>query len=190
MAEFKRTIKYEAELKKDFTKEVIGSHGCEGLSHCIQCGNCSGICPVSIYMDYPPRKIIAMVREGFKDEVLSSKTIWLCASCYACAADCPQNIKITDIMYKLKRMAIKEGKYPKKIATAVLAKTFYNMLRSSGRNTESWLVLTLWLKTSIMKMFTNAGFGLSLMSKGRLSFGKEEIKNKDSFHRLLEEVEK
>ena len=35
-----------------------------------------------------------------------SRTIWLCASCYACTTRCPAGIKITDIIYALKRLAM------------------------------------------------------------------------------------
>ena len=53
-----------------------------------------------------PRRIIQLVREGFRHDALRSQTIWLCASCYACAVHCPQDIHITDVMYTLKREAI------------------------------------------------------------------------------------
>ncbi|MEO0254641.1 MAG: 4Fe-4S dicluster domain-containing protein [candidate division WOR-3 bacterium] len=188
MEKFKRTIKYESELNRDFTKEVINSPGGEGILECIQCGTCSGTCPLSIYMDYPPRRIIAMVREGFKDEVLSSKTIWLCASCYSCQVECPQNIKITYIMYALKRMAIKEGKYPKKFPIPILAKTFYDIVSRNGRQSEAKLVMNLWLKTSLLKIIQNASLGLKLLSKGRLSFKEEKIKDKSTLKKLLKEV--
>jgi heterodisulfide reductase subunit C len=190
MAEFKRTIKYEAELDRSFTNEVINTPGGEGVLECIQCGTCSGACPLSIYMDYPPRRIMAMVREGFKEEVLSSKTIWLCASCYACTVECPQNIKITDVMYILKRMAIREKKYPKGFAIPVLASTFFEMVKSRGRATESKIVMSLWAKTSLMNFIKNAGFGLNLLKKGRLSFKEEKIKDRKTLKKLLEEVKK
>ncbi len=188
MEKFKRTIKYESELERDFTKEVINSPGGEGILECIQCGTCSGTCPLSIYMDYPPRRIIAMVREGFKEEVLSSKTIWLCASCYSCQVECPQSIKITYIMYALKRMAIKEGKYPKKFPIPILAKTFYDMVLKNGKQSEARLVMNLWLKTSFLKILKNSLFGLKLLHKGRLSFKEEKIKDKKTFKKLLKEV--
>ena len=41
------------------------------------------------------------------DRVVKSNTIWLCTSCYYCTVRCPAGIKITDLMYELKRMAIK-----------------------------------------------------------------------------------
>jgi ferredoxin len=111
MAEFQRTIKYEADRVKGFGREVMSVPGCEQLESCIQCGTCSGVCPLSIYMDYTPRQVMELVRSDFKNEVLTSLTIWLCASCYACTCECPREIRITDILYELKQRAIKEGVY-------------------------------------------------------------------------------
>lgn len=39
------------------------------------------------------RKIISIIKNGFKEEALKSFTIWLCASCYTCQVHCPAKIK-------------------------------------------------------------------------------------------------
>ena len=43
---------------------------------------------------------------------LKSKTIWLCAQCYVCSANCPQNVDFSNIMMSLRDMAVKEGYAP------------------------------------------------------------------------------
>jgi len=98
MMQINRTIKYEGDRVRGFGREIMGVSGCEQLQSCIQCGTCSGACPLSIYMDFSPRQVMAMVRADFKNEVLRSNTVWLCASCYACTTECPRKIRITDIM--------------------------------------------------------------------------------------------
>lgn len=185
MARIQRTIKYEAELDKNFPREIASIPGCENLLDCIQCGNCSGICPLSIYMDYTPRRIIAMTREGFKKEVLSSLTIWLCASCYACTVNCPAGIKITDIMYALKRRAIEEKVYPRRFPIPVLARAFFDMVRNHGRNTESRVVMSLWLKTNLLKLLRNAPLGWALMRKGRMPLRQEEVRGKEEIAAIM-----
>ena len=102
---------------------------------CIQCGTCSGTCPLSLYMDFTPRRIIALVREGFRRDVLGSQTIWLCASCYACAAHCPQDIHITDVMYTLKNMSLESKIYSNPTAPD-FSKTFISMVERYGRSFE------------------------------------------------------
>src|ERR1700690_1813762 len=91
---FAQKIKYESELDRTFGERIARLAYGENLFGCIQCGTCSGTCPMSTYMDFTPRKIIAMVRAGFRDEVLSNHTVWICASCYSCTVECPKSIKI------------------------------------------------------------------------------------------------
>jgi heterodisulfide reductase subunit C len=181
-------IKYQSTVDPRFVSEIENTLGCEGLRKCIQCGECSAICPMSIYMDIPPRRIIAMIREGFKEEALSSFTIWLCSSCYACTASCPEKIRITDIMYALKRKAIEEKKFPANFPIPVLSKQFFDMVIKSGRNSEFRLVLRTWLKVSIVKLLAMAPIGWELMRKGRMSLKKEEISRKGDLKIILDHI--
>ena len=41
--------------------------------------------------------------------MLSSKIIWLCARCYICSANCPQEVDFSNIMMALRDMAVAEG---------------------------------------------------------------------------------
>jgi len=163
-----RTIKYEEELDRGFGDEIAATTGGESLYSCIQCGNCSGGCPVSIYMDYTPRRIIAMTRAGFKAEVLNSHTIWLCASCYNCTVNCSKQIRITDVMYALKRRAIQEGIHAKRFPIPILAREFFNCVMRYGRNHESELLVRLYLKTNPFAMLKQAMLGLKLFLRGRM----------------------
>lgn len=184
--EIQRKVKYEEELDRQFLDLVKEMSGCDDIDRCIQCGTCSSSCPMSVYMDYPPRKIIAMVKNGFKDEALRSFTIWLCPSCYTCQVRCPANIKITDVMYALKRLAIEQKVYPSRFAIPVLDKEMSKIIAANGRNSELWLILNLYLKSrhpfGLLKM---APLGLKLMKTGRMSLKKESIKNKKQLRTLL-----
>lgn len=171
----KRHIKYQADTHPEWGEEISNQPGCERLYSCIQCGTCSGTCPVSIYMDLSPRRIMAMVREGFREEALSSQTVWLCASCYGCSASCPQKIGIADIMYALKREALNRGIYPKRMPVPVLAQEFCKMVSRSGRNHEFWLVFRLALRTNPLSLLQMAGLGWKLLRAGRLPLGREGI---------------
>jgi quinone-modifying oxidoreductase subunit QmoC len=185
-----RKIRYESELDRAFVYEIASIPGGNQLFNCIQCGTCSGICPLSQYMDYTPRQIIAMIRAGFKGEVLSSYTTWLCASCYSCSVECPKEIKITDIMYAAKRLAIRRGVHPKRFPTPVLAGEFFNSVEKSGRNSEGWVLTNLLLKTNPLKLFKQASLGLRLWAKGRLSPRRESIKRTGELHSILKTLEK
>jgi quinone-modifying oxidoreductase subunit QmoC len=180
-----RRIKLESELDLDFGERVAEKAYGQKLLSCIQCGTCSATCPLAHYMDYTPRKIIAMTREGFKEEVLNSLTIWLCASCYSCYVQCPRQIHITDVMYTLKREAIQMGFHPKRLPIPILAQEFYKRVLKDGRNTESWLLVTLYLRTNPLLMVKEAILGLKLFLRGRLTIGRERVKRRDQLHAIL-----
>ena len=126
-----------------------------------------------------------MTREGFKEEALNSLTIWLCSSCYSCTVECPRQIHITEIMYALKREAIRLGYYPKWLPVPVFAKEFYKRVWKDGRNTESWLLVSLYLRTNPFAMVKEAMLGLKLFLRGRLTIGRERIKRRDQLHAIL-----
>jgi len=184
-----RTVKYESELDKGFGQRVMQHSGCPKISECLQCGTCSSTCPVSLYMDYTPRKLMAMVKAGFKDEALRSHTIWLCSSCYSCTVMCPAQIKITDVMYSLKRMAIEEGIYPKRFPTPVLAQAMADIISRNGRNSEMGVVMEMCLKTNPMGLLKMAPMGMALLQRGRMEikdfFHRDKIKNRKQLQALV-----
>jgi heterodisulfide reductase subunit C len=190
VVELKRTIKYESDRVKGFGREVMSVPGCEQLENCIQCGTCSGLCPLSIFMDQTPRQVMELTRSDFKNEVLQSTTIWLCASCYACTVECPKQIRITDIMYELKQRAIHEGFYPKRFPIPVLAQEFYKMSHKRGRVTENFLATIMFLKTNILAALGMWRLGLNLLRRGRFPLKLEGIKRKDELERMMAVVDK
>lgn len=183
--EIARRIKFESELDLSFGEAMAEKAYGQKLLSCIQCGTCSATCPLSHYMDFTPRRIIAMTREGFKDEVLNSLTIWLCASCYSCTVQCPRQIHITDVMYTLKREAMARGVHPKHHPIPVLAQEFFGQVRNHGRNTESHVLVRLFLRTHPLKMLKEAGLGFNLWRKGRLSPFREKIRGISSMRAIL-----
>jgi len=94
-------------LKKgDLVKEVEELCG-ENLFGCYQCGTCSAGCPFIEDMDLSPDEVIRYIILDRK-EVLNSKTIWLCASCFTCAERCPRDINITKIMEALRQIILRK----------------------------------------------------------------------------------
>ena len=49
-----RKLKFQREADPEWARQVSERPGCEGLFSCLQCGACSGTCPLSIYMDFSP----------------------------------------------------------------------------------------------------------------------------------------
>lgn len=184
-----RRVTFESRLDPTFADDIAAMAGSDKLRECIQCGTCSAVCPLSAYMDYTPRRLIAMTRAGLKDEVLSSLSIWVCASCYACTVECPKQIPVTDVMHALKRTAVREGVHPKRFAVPVLAQEFVGDVDRWGRNTESRLLMKLYLKTRPLLMLKDAMLGQRLMRRGRMGLRRESIRQKAQLRTMLRAAE-
>ena len=77
---------------------------------CYQCGKCSAGCPAVSEMDILPNQVIRYVQLGFKDELLKSKSFWVCASCLTCNARCPKGIKIAEVMEAVRQISLRKRK--------------------------------------------------------------------------------
>jgi len=127
---------YWTEEQLDFTFAAQVSPDVEKLFTCIQCGSCTASCPTASLMDISPRQLWGLIRLGLKDEVLRSKTFWLCTTCKACTVHCPRGILLSDTMIALKSYAVREGlQVPKGLSLLRdTIKTTHNV--SGDRNEE------------------------------------------------------
>lgn len=153
---------------------------------CIQCGTCSASCPLFEAMDYPPRQIFALIREGMKDRVLRSITPWICASCYKCTVNCPAKINITEVMYRLKRMCIEEQILTNKTDTSRFYSIFLNQVRKSGRTYELGLMFKYMIFHHPLKLLQQMPNGISMMISGSLSLFPHRIRNAKVFHKITD----
>jgi quinone-modifying oxidoreductase, subunit QmoC len=184
MNPIQQTVLYEQGMDFDFMEKVHAIPGGGAIKRCIQCGTCSGTCPVSWAMEESPRQIIAMIRAGLRDKVLDSATIWTCASCYSCTARCPQEIKITDVMYILKRLAIAEGRERSK-NVQTFSRLFVEIVNDAGRVNEFTLMRRYLLATRPFGAVKESGVGWALKSRGRLPFGAPPVKDLDNLRKII-----
>ena len=91
----------------EFVARVEEISGQEVMA-CNQCGKCSAGCPAAMAMDLLPSQVIRFVQLGL-EEVLDSKTIWLCASCLTCLSRCPRGVDLPRIMESLRQLALRRG---------------------------------------------------------------------------------
>jgi len=110
------------------------------LRSCIQCGTCSATCPTAYAMDYSPRQLWRMVKVGMRDEVLNSRTFWLCTTCKACQVRCPRGIDLMDTMIALKEYAFGERiNVPEGMeAFGDTIATGYNISGDDNKNRQIW----------------------------------------------------
>jgi heterodisulfide reductase subunit C/nitrate reductase gamma subunit len=87
------------------------------FSNCFRCVTCTNACPV--VRNYPnpaefvgllPHQIMHAAGMGLWDLIFSSKMLWDCLGCYQCQEHCPQSVKVADVLYELKNMAIAKAR--------------------------------------------------------------------------------
>jgi Fe-S oxidoreductase len=112
----------------------------ERLRLCLQCGDCSGICPFGYLMIHPPSRMIAHLRADQFEKVLDTDTVWMCVSCYACTAVCPAQIPLTPgLMARTKEELILAGNVPTELQSALENSQRYgNPLGESPRKRADW----------------------------------------------------
>jgi heterodisulfide reductase subunit C len=75
---------------------------------CMKCGKCSGACPAYDEMDYHPHQFVDMVQQGKLEELLSSRGIWNCLTCFACVERCPRNVKPANVIEGVRLALIRQ----------------------------------------------------------------------------------
>jgi heterodisulfide reductase subunit C/nitrate reductase gamma subunit len=97
-----------------FKLETLKSSCTATFVNCFACENCTTVCPVVQAYEDPqeavgllPHQIMRSLGLGQKDLALGSPMLWNCLTCYQCQEHCPQGVKVTDILYELKNMAVR-----------------------------------------------------------------------------------
>ena len=174
--------------KDSFLAEGIESTpGAETLITCLQCGTCGGSCPSGPDMDHTPRKLFAMISAGMRDEVLQSNTPWYCVACYYCMVRCPKDIPVTDLMYSLKRMAVREKLYDDRDAPD-WSQSFIGMVDNYGRSFELGLATRYHLTHHPLKKVGVGPLALDMLSKDRMSLRPDRIKGIGQLRAILDKA--
>jgi heterodisulfide reductase subunit C len=110
------------------------------VTSCFQCKKCSGGCPLTFAMDLFPDQVIRLALLGQEEEVLGSRTIWVCSSCETCTSRCPNGIDIAGVMDWLKQEAVKQGKAIPEKDVVQFHRFFLESIRAEGRLSETKLL--------------------------------------------------
>ncbi|MBU1672045.1 MAG: (Fe-S)-binding protein [Actinobacteria bacterium] len=80
------------------------------LLGCIQCGRCTGGCPVTVRTPLNVRRFVYDTVDDDRLEELSEKPdIWDCTTCNTCAIRCPKGLEPFEVLLGLRAMRAEEG---------------------------------------------------------------------------------
>ena len=80
----------------------------------MECGVCTGSCPVAMEMDtFSPRQMIKRTISEPEEEILGSKDIWACLSCSRCSDRCPVEIDFPEFIRSYREKARQADNLPK-----------------------------------------------------------------------------
>ena len=94
-------------INSEITNRFVNT-GLEIIRACINCGTCSGSCPSGRRTALRTRSLIRKALLGDKS-IFSDINLWFCSTCYTCQERCPRNIPVTDIIIKLRNLAVEQG---------------------------------------------------------------------------------
>lgn len=170
---------------KNFVDEVAATPGGEHIKACIQCGICTGSCPAAKEMEYPPRKMIALIRAGMRDEVLSSASMWHCLSCHLCGCRCPRGVKPSDLAHALTSLAARHGYRVKQTNTPAMYRSFVDSVKSHGRVHEFGIMLRYFLVTDPLAALKMLPVGLKLFLHRRLPLKPRRAEGKADLDKIV-----
>lgn len=99
------------------------------LLECIQCGTCTGSCPVAKKANLNVRRYMREVATLGKLTQHSQNELWSCTTCSTCGVRCPKDLKPYEFLIDIRGMAVEEGQ---------IAPTIRDALESIFKNGNPW----------------------------------------------------
>ncbi len=173
-------------------RRIIGQKSGAHLDRCYQCFTCALGCPVAFATDFTPNQIIRMVQLGLRDQALQADLIWMCASCEACTARCPNEIEIVKIMDVLRVMSLhKPGKKVKDIPFT--HQVFIKLVETFGRMYELGFIMGMKLGNlrsllSVKALFEDGVLGFKMFSRGKLHLFPHKTRGAEHIKRIVQRI--
>lgn len=90
------------------------------LFGCIQCGKCTGGCPISLKSSLNIRRLVyeAIMRES-NESIFEMPALWDCTTCATCSLRCPKGVEPADVVIGMRSLLIEEGRVQTTIRDAL-----------------------------------------------------------------------
>ena len=95
-------------MNRDYLIEDVKRIAGVNPRKCMKCGKCSGACPAYDEMEYHPHQFVSMVENGRIDELMASKGIYMCLSCFACVERCPRGVEPAKLVEAVRLQVIRQ----------------------------------------------------------------------------------
>lgn len=154
---------------------------------CYQCGKCTAGCPVAQFTEEPPSRILRLIQLNQKEQVLKSRTPYLCATCSTCSERCPMQIDVTRIMETIRIFAAKNKVKPAVKEVTTFSDTFLDSVHLGGRLFEVGFSAMFNIRN--MTPFLNIQFVPDMLKNGKLSFIPARIKNRERLRNIFNKSE-
>jgi Fe-S oxidoreductase len=90
------------------------------LFGCIQCGKCTGGCPVSRKTVLNIRSLIYHMLVEPEMDVNVHPELWDCTCCFTCVERCPKDVRPADLVIGLRGQLVESGRIPETIGAALM----------------------------------------------------------------------
>jgi len=107
---------------------------------CIDCGECTGSCPVSrVNLNYSPRLNVEKMLVGFFDEIKNDDGIWSCLVCGLCSQRCPSDVNYNEFIRLTRREVRKSSDNLNYTHNRVLQRVMEIMASKGIQNRTQWI---------------------------------------------------
>lgn len=154
---------------------------------CYQCLRCTAGCPMQAFMDVPPNRVIRMLQFGLEENVLVSRTIWMCVSCQTCTTRCPNDIDIAHLMDLLRREAMDRGIACPEKDVLKFHRAFLKEVRR-GRLHELAMIGRFKLATG--RFWDDMKLGMEMFKRGRIKLFPSRFRGSKEIKEIFKKAEK
>jgi Fe-S oxidoreductase len=90
------------------------------LLGCIQCGKCTGGCPVARKTVLNIRSLIYHMLVEPEIDVSAHEELWDCTCCFTCVERCPKDVEPAELIIGLRGQLVESGRIPETVGAALM----------------------------------------------------------------------
>ncbi len=157
------------------------------VMECYQCMKCSAGCPLLPDLDLVPHAVVRKAQMGQLDDLLHSKTIWMCVGCHTCATRCPNKVDLPAVNDFLRQEARRRGIEPTEKNIEAFHRSFMSEIEGRGRVHELSMIGKYKMATGTY--FDDMVLGMNLFFKGKVPLMPTPSKGKQQLRKIFLKAE-